>query len=232
MGSAVIITCEHGGNHVPPFLGYLFADKSELLHSHRGWDPGALELAEKISADLNCPFFFEKTSRLVVDQNRSRSNREVFSEVSLRLSLKQKNEILAHIYDPYHDLIISSIDELLRASNGIHHFSIHSFTSELNGVIRNADLGLLYDPVRKEEKKICMTMMEEMHKEIPGIRTRRNYPYKGTSDGLTTALRKRYPGDIYTGIEIELNQTHYEKKDGIWSALLNNMAKFINESVK
>jgi hypothetical protein len=33
-----------------------------------------------------------------------------------------------------------------------------------------------------------------------------NYPYRGTSDGFTAALRKRYAEDSYLGLEIEVNQ--------------------------
>ena len=54
-----------------PQVSHLFKDKHQLLQSHRGWDPGALLLAEKIVARNHCPFVFEKNSRLVVDQNRS-----------------------------------------------------------------------------------------------------------------------------------------------------------------
>jgi hypothetical protein len=35
---------------------------------------------------------------------------------------------------------------------------------------------------------------------------RRNYPYRGTSDGLTTHCRRLLPDRAYVGLEIELNQ--------------------------
>jgi hypothetical protein len=37
---------------------------------------------------------------------------------------------------------------------------------------------------------------------------RRNYPYRGYADGLTTWLRKRYPDPAYAGIELEINQKY------------------------
>ena len=39
-----------------------------------------------------------------------------------------------------------------------------------------------------------------------GLTVRFNYPYRGTSDGLTTAMRVRLPPVAYAGIEIEINQ--------------------------
>ena len=35
---------------------------------------------------------------------------------------------------------------------------------------------------------------------------RRNAPYRGDADGLTTALRRELPVSRYEGIELELNQ--------------------------
>jgi hypothetical protein len=40
------------------------------------------------------------------------------------------------------------------------------------------------------------------------MKVRFNYPYKGTSDGLTTTLRKKF-GPQYVGIEIEINQKFF-----------------------
>ena len=40
-----MLTCEHGGNRVPRRLSRAFAPIRGMLATHRGWDPGALELA-------------------------------------------------------------------------------------------------------------------------------------------------------------------------------------------
>jgi hypothetical protein len=41
---------------------------------------------------------------------------------------------------------------------------------------------------------------------MPKWSVRRNYPYLGRSDGLTTYLRRRFDRDRYVGVEIEVNQ--------------------------
>jgi hypothetical protein len=41
---------------------------------------------------------------------------------------------------------------------------------------------------------------------LPGFQIRFNDPYKGTDDGFTTWLRKKYNDSEYIGIEIEVNQ--------------------------
>jgi hypothetical protein len=40
----------------------------------------------------------------------------------------------------------------------------------------------------------------------PEMRVRRNYPYLGKTDGLTTYLRRQFPAEQYLGIELEVNQ--------------------------
>lgn len=213
--SFVIITCEHGGNKIPPELSPLFKGKKEILKSHRGWDPGALGTAKKISTSLNVPLIYEEISRLVVEQNRSRQNSSVFSEYMSPLSKEEKLELLENVYDPYHRKIFKTIKDAVSRGKRVLHFSIHSFTPVLNGDVRNADMGLLYDPSRTGEKEVCLYLQEFLVNQVNGIRVRRNYPYLGISDGLTKQMRKMFKGDRYLGIEIEINQKHYLQETGM-----------------
>jgi predicted N-formylglutamate amidohydrolase len=90
--------------------------------------------------------------------------------------------------------------------NRIIHVAVHSFTPELDGEVRNADVGLLYDPKRKGEVEICRRWASILRQRDPGIRLRMNYPYRGNADGLTTWLRRKHPASRYLGIELEINQ--------------------------
>jgi hypothetical protein len=49
-------------------------------------------------------------------------------------------------------------------------------------------------------------MQTNLQMTLPGFRIKRNTPYRGTSDGLATALRKKFGTRHYAGIEIEINQ--------------------------
>jgi hypothetical protein len=53
----------------------------------------------------------------------------------------------------------------------------------------------------------------------PELAVRRNYPYAGRNDGLTTTLRKRLSPELYVGVELELNQTHVRRGGRQWTAL-------------
>jgi predicted N-formylglutamate amidohydrolase len=79
---AVIVTCEHGGNHVPPPYRALFRGRERLLASHRGWDPGALTAARELARVLRAPLIFSRVTRLLIDLNRSPGHRALFSAVT------------------------------------------------------------------------------------------------------------------------------------------------------
>jgi predicted N-formylglutamate amidohydrolase len=50
--SQVLLVCEHASNHVPRELCGLGAS-AETLTSHAAWDPGAIEVAEAMSVELD-----------------------------------------------------------------------------------------------------------------------------------------------------------------------------------
>ena len=74
------------------------------------------------------------------------------------------------------------------------------------GQRRNADIGLLYDPQRSGERVFCTRWKEILEEMAPGLRVRRNYPYRGATDGLATWLRRRFSERRYLGVELEINQ--------------------------
>ena len=50
----------------------------------------------------------------------------------------------------------------------------------------------------------------------PSLRLRRNYPYRGRSDGVAQSLRRAHPADRYVGIELEVNQRYVEQGGRAW----------------
>ena len=77
-----VVTCEHGGNRIPPRYAKAFAAHQAVLDSHRGWDAGALTLAQQLAEALAAPLIVSRTSRLLVDLNRSEHHRALFSSIS------------------------------------------------------------------------------------------------------------------------------------------------------
>lgn len=192
-GFRLLVTCEHGGNRVPREYAALFAGRERLLASHRGYDRGALAIARRFPGPLRA----STVTRLLVDLNRSPGHPRLHADF---VPEEARARIVARHYRPYR----AEVDRLVRRLAPVLHLSVHSFAPVLRGKRRTMEIGLLFDPSRRGEAELCGRWQRLLRAE--GFVVRRNAPYRGTSDGLTTALRARWPGTLYRGIELEVNR--------------------------
>jgi predicted N-formylglutamate amidohydrolase len=204
----LLITCEHGGNRVPVRYQPLFAGCRALLDSHRGYDPGALSMARQLAQHFRAPLVYATVSRLLVDLNRSIGHRALYSDATRGLSRAEHAQILARHYVPYRSEVEALVAQAIAAGQRVVHVSSHSFAPMLAGCVRNADIGLLYDPARHGERALCAEWGRVLGSAIAPLRVRRNYPYQGRNDGLTLRLRRQHPASRYVGVELEINQKH------------------------
>jgi predicted N-formylglutamate amidohydrolase len=204
-----LFTCEHGGREVPPEFAALFAKAGKMLASHRGSDPGSLEVFNALAPRFADAAFSATTTRLLVDLNRSLHHRKLFSEYTRALPAELRAAIVARWWRPWREAAAATVAEWQSAGYTVRHISVHSFAPRLHGQQRNADIGLLYDPARRAERELCREWQSLL--VARGWRVRLNYPYRGVADGHTTALRRRFPLD-YSGIELELNQALFPRR--------------------
>ncbi|MFB9862083.1 N-formylglutamate amidohydrolase [Rufibacter immobilis] len=214
----VLVTCEHGGNEIPPEYASAFESAKEVLATHRGYDIGALELFKKLRkiSDFS---LYSTTSRLVVELNRSLHHPHLFSEFMLPLSTTQAEGVLRQHYYPYRKRVEDQIKELVEQGHHVTHVSVHSFTPVISGKQRKADIGLLYDPKREREQLFAARWRQKIQLLNPDYKIRYNYPYKGTADGLTTHLRKLFSDEQYAGLELEVNQRYPATNPELWQEL-------------
>jgi predicted N-formylglutamate amidohydrolase len=202
----IIITCDHGGNLIPPEYQAEFKTAKAVLKTHRGWDPGALDFGNFLSDAFEASYFYSTTSRLLIDLNRSLNNPTLFSEWSKPYPVDVKANIIEEWYRPYRENVEMELFDLINHGEKVLHLAVHSFTPELNGEVRKADIGLLYDPKRSTEKAFCQTWLKQFKQQTPEYNVMRNSPYKGINDGFPTYLRTCFPESHYMGIELEINQ--------------------------
>ncbi len=202
----LVVTCEHGGNRVPARWRLVLAPARALLETHRGFDPGALELARRLARQLGAPLVAADVTRLLVDLNRHERNRGVFSSFTRALSRDEREQILARWHRPHRERARVAIAREIAKHRFVLHLAIHSFTPMLDGKQRNADLGLLYDPRRVAERAWTGALRDAFASAPAPLRVRFNYPYRGASDGLTRWLRTEFDPRSYAGIELEVNQ--------------------------
>lgn len=210
-GLALLLTCEHASNRIPARYGNLGLTPRDLA-SHIAWDPGALAIARTSARRLGCPLHAGRWSRLLVDLNRSEGHPKLMAVSSFgvrisgneALSPDEREYRLRRFYRPYREAVKADLTALIRDAGSCLHIGVHTFTPFAAGRERRADVGLLYDPARDLERRIVDRLAAGL--AAAGLRVRRNYPYRGVSDGLTTACRRRFPDPTYAGIELEVNQ--------------------------
>ena len=225
------MSCEHGGNRVPKEYRRLFAGWESVLASHRGYDPGALALARDLARAFDAPLVASTVTRLLVELNRSPGHPQLYSEVTRDLPRSDKARIVARYYEPHRREVELCVAQAAAERRRVIHISAHSFVPVLNGSTRNADIGLLYDPARAAERALCTRWSQSIGARASRLRVRRNYPYRGYADGLTTHLRRRYHRRSYVGVEIEVNQKHVLGGEREWRILRKVLVQSLGDVV-
>jgi predicted N-formylglutamate amidohydrolase len=175
-------------------------------------------MARDLARAFGAPLVSSTISRMLVDLNRSIGHPRLFSEATRAAPAELRATIVERYYQPYRAQVERLV--LRSVSRGrVIHVSSHSFTPELDGKVRRADVGLLYHPGRRSEAALCNRWKDSLAALAPQLRVRRNYPYAGKGDGLTSHLRRRFPQASYVGIELEMNQAIVLAAGRRWTAL-------------
>src|SRR5512139_1424153 len=228
---SLLITCEHGGNSVPPRYRHLFRGHEELLRTHRGYDAGGLAMARDLAGAFNATLFVATISRLLIDLNRSIGHPKLYSEATRAAPADVRREILEAHYLPYRNQVEAHVAGEIAKGRRVIHVSSHSFTPVLEGEVRNADIGLLYDPGRAAEAGLCKDWQTALKARAPEIRVRRNYPYTGKSDGFTAHLRRRFAEGSYAGVELEVNQQQVLEGGHGWRRLRKTIVAALQQAI-
>lgn len=227
----LIISCEHAGNTVPDAYRHLFYEYDDLLQTHRGWDIGALDLAELLAQDCSATLFSHKVTRLLVDVHRSLYRRTLFSEITKSQDKTVRQAILEAYYYPYRNTLEHAVRSAIEKGCRVVHISQHSFTPVLKGQERHCDVGLLYDPGRRWEKPFAMAWKKLLLQHNPSLRVRYNYPYRGKPDGLPACFRRLFDDEHYIGFELEINQKIPLASDSSWPHLMEIISQSLQKTI-
>ncbi len=155
----------------------------------------------------------------MIDLNRSIGHPQLWSPATRGAPRELRTSIVERHYSPYRAEVERLVRRSVSRGRRVIHVSSHSFTPVLNGKIRHADVGLLYDPARRGEAGLCARWKASLAAIAPQVRVRRNYPYAGKGDGVTSALRLAFPARAYVGVELEVNQNIVFAAGRRWIAL-------------
>ncbi len=198
---AVLLVCEHASRMIPEGLGNLGLDEV-AAQSHIAWDPGALDVALRLSEALDATLIAQKTSRLIYDCNRPpesgqavRAESEVFHiPGNTGLSRADLDARTDYIYRPFQKALAEAVKT--RAQTVL--VTIHSFTPVYNGQPRAVEVGILHD----SDHRLADAMLKAAAKK-PKYNAQRNAPY-GPEDGVTHTLQEHAVAHGHLNVMIEV----------------------------
>jgi predicted N-formylglutamate amidohydrolase len=175
----------------------------------------------------------------LIDLNRSIGHPQLCPSVAFGvpvpgnegLCAAEKERRVQRYYLPYRTAVCAAVDAAGNRAGRCLHLSVHSFTPVLGTKRRGCDVGLLYDPQRAVERDLVARWAAELR--ATGLRVRRNHPYRGRADGLTSALRGEQPASRYAGVEVEITQalvTSHAQRHRVTAALVETLARIVPET--
>lgn len=222
---SLLVTCDTGGWKTPPRLRDRLNPEADLsrdcvhdpsppsicLPTHRlarqAVDREAYFAARKLAHHSGGHLVCNEYRSDLIDVGRSLHHRDLFPPLVRALPAGTRDAIIEEIHRPYRNRVQQCIAEMLCTWSYVVHLSVRTFDAKTTGGDwQRGDLGLLYDPARKDELDWCLDLIEELYESVPVLKVRRNHPHRGTNDSLTKSMRAEFPADIYLGLELTLNR--------------------------
>lgn len=200
----ILISCETAGAKLPAMLSGQFDLIPES--SDAPVDAIGAEIAGELAEYLHAPLLLYPYRCDLIDVTRSLKHRGLIGNAWRNQPQSVIKHLIESVYPDYHDQVAAAIERKLQQYHFVVHLSVRSFAPKWNAKFRRADVGLLYDPGRRDESDLCVDWINELYFSYPNLRVRRNYPRRGTVNGITRAMRERFPAAHYLGIEVWLNR--------------------------
>jgi len=213
--SRILLVCEHAGCLLPSSIGSLGLDLADMA-SHIAWDPGAAELARELSKRLDACLILQRYSRLVFDCNRSleavdaivEESDNIFIPGNSALSVDERLGRYELVYQPFYQVVSSTVTARINAGTPPVIVTIHSFTPVYKGQRRELELGILHDA----DSRLADSLLP-LAETDGGYIVARNQPYSA-EDGATHTLATH-------GVENGLLNVMFEVRNDLLSDKLS-----------
>ena len=164
-GSAVLV-CDHASNRLPRRLGTLGLSTAKLA-DHIAWDPGAADVARRLSDLLDAPLVLSSYSRLVIDCNRPLDSPESIPAQTDGVPVPGNRMLtpgdralrIEAVFSPYHRAISDVLDR--RAGRSSLLLSIHSFTAVLAGQWRPWSISFAHG----RDRRLASLLVDAMNRD-------------------------------------------------------------------
>lgn len=199
--SPIVLVCEHASAYMPPALNNLGLH-GDVLISHAAWDPGALGVAQGLSASLNAVLVASCISRLVYDCNRppghagAMPERSEIYDIPGNSGLSDATKTSRHdaYYLPFHTAVAAA----MAARTKPILVTMHSFTPVYHSQPRAVEIGVLHD----KDTRLADAMLACATSHTDHL-TLRNEPY-GPVDGVTHTVAAHATPQNHPNVMLEV----------------------------
>lgn len=250
---SLLISCEAGGQRIPAWLVGGVATTTVQTRERRsertsrsmmvaGKKLQAGKLPMRIPGDLSASYVARRMAKTLgvelvhnqfsdhlIDVTRSLRHRQLFPIGTRSWSDEMKERLITEVYVPYRESLRNTIAVKLQRDPYVVHLSIRTFEPTSKGKPRRADVGLLYDTSVDDEVDFCLDWIDEMYEDAPMLRVRRNYPRRGTTQGVTHAMRTEFAGAHYLGIEVLLNRAWADREVKLREEAIDGMCDTLKQ---
>jgi predicted N-formylglutamate amidohydrolase len=201
----VVILCEHASNHIPDRYNGLGLSPQDQV-SHAAWDPGARDVALRLSHALDAPMVASCVSRLVYDCNRPpdspgamiKQSEQITVPGNRTLSAAARADRTAAVYTPFCTAVDHVLDARKHRGQATAIVTVHSFTRIYFDTARAVEIGILHD----QDSRLADAMLAQAH-VLPHRTILRNQPY-GPQDGVTHSLNLHAASRGLANVMIEI----------------------------
>ncbi len=197
MTQSILVSCEYATCAVPGGQRAIFEQCEDELHSHLGWEPGALNLAQAISMKFRTPLVHGEITRLLIDLEVGGDER--WSRHAVHLSETTRERFAERIWGGYRATLRRRIQEDLQRHDAVVHVLVHAAGPEAGHVrMRTPDGNVLAAGLARTwaEAATCENLAaSHVEGELPGT--------------LIAELSASFPADRYAPIRLEVSPEYF-----------------------
>lgn len=215
---ACLFSCEHATCAVPEAFRELFKGSEETVASVKGWDPGALNLAQGFSMKFRTPLVHGDVTRLLIDLNEGGDKR--WSRFSEKLPEATRAKLTDRHERPYRLALNTRITEDLSRYGAVVHVMVHTEEAGPGLLLETPGTGLAEDFAGEWRSRL----------EANGVDVR--VVAGGIDGGLAEELCGKHPAERYALVRLKVPQCYFlEGKPLRWETLKKFLISSLAQAV-
>ncbi|MBK1881026.1 hypothetical protein JIN85_01290 [Luteolibacter pohnpeiensis] len=192
-----LFSCEHATCAIPEAYRQLFRGSEDLVTSPKGWDPGALNLAQGFSMKFRTPLIHGDMTRLLIDLDENGDER--WSQISRNLPEATQAKLIDRHERTYRAQLQLRISDDLIRNDWVAHLMTHTVDSEVGKI------ELLTPPHCENAEQFAGRWSSLIRQAGLEVSFRRAAPL----NGLVNELMQQFPPSQYAPVRLEVSQSFF-----------------------